>query len=70
MASCVLTNNLRILSRRFHNASSSLNIVNTSSVRGYMTVGDKSAYEALMKTDANKILYFTASWCPPVSIFY
>jgi hypothetical protein len=39
-----------------------------SSIRQMVTIGDHSAYKAMKETPAKKILYFTASWCPPVRL--
>ena len=44
-------------------------LVNRRSIqlRKYVTIGDTEAYKQLVESPKKKILYFTASWCPPVS---
>jgi thiol-disulfide isomerase/thioredoxin len=34
----------------------------------FITPGDNSAFETLKVLDGKKVLYFTASWCPPCKV--
>ena len=43
-------------------------VIRTSLVRyasNFVVLGDSSKFSDIIKSDTNKILYFTASWCPP-----
>lgn len=38
------------------------------SFSNFITPGDNAAFETLKVMDTKKVLYFTASWCPPCKV--
>ena len=42
-----------------------LRCVRMASSANFVVLGDSKKFTEIMKSDTNKILYFTASWCPP-----
>lgn len=43
-------------------------VIRTSLARyasNFVVLGDSSKFPDIIKSDTNKILYFTAAWCPP-----
>lgn len=45
-----------------------LMVPHTRSLSNFITPGDNAAFEALKVSEQKKVLYFTASWCPPCKV--
>jgi thiol-disulfide isomerase/thioredoxin len=53
---------------RSSGAGRKMMMTHSRSFSNFIAPGDNAAFEALKVMDKKKVLYFTASWCPPCKI--